>query len=78
MYSDDGDYTKQNCPCTHYHGYDPPSFVGNRYYCESGNTRGARSSSIYSNDVLWDGHQCHGAKGLILIYLGFTDSYLDL
>ena len=27
----------RNCPCTTHGGPDPPVFVGNDYYCESGN-----------------------------------------
>ena len=35
-------------------------FVGNDYYCESGNNgpSGGCTSRLYSEDVLWDGKQC--------------------
>ena len=62
----EGDYVQQseNCPCS-----DPsapnnavvPSFVGDNYYCESGNpTDTFISNHLYSNDPLWDGQQCEG------------------
>ena len=30
-------YSLGNCPCSFQQGSTPPSFVGNNYYCESGN-----------------------------------------
>ena len=37
--SDDHNYNGvYNCPCAKYPGTAPPSFVGDHYYCESGNT----------------------------------------
>ena len=54
-FSDDGNY---NCPYAHTPGPDPPSFVGERCYCESGNT--GIYDVCYSGDVLWDGKQCVG------------------
>ena len=40
----------------------PPSFVGNNYYCESGNPTDSipHLSTLYSTDPLWDGQQCEG------------------
>ena len=37
--------------------YRPPSFVGNDYYCESGNPTSSHYD-YYTNDKLWDGQQC--------------------
>ena len=37
-----------NCPCAKTPGLNPPAYVGNHYYCESGNI----------NDTLWDGVGC--------------------
>ena len=34
--SDDFNYPAWNCPCATYPGPSPPAFVGNDYYCESG------------------------------------------
>ena len=55
--SDDYNYPKWNCPCAKYPGPSPPVFVGDHYYCESGNT-GAYENTVYVNDPLWDGEGC--------------------
>ena len=50
------------CPCnTQYTTqFSPPIFIGNDYYCESGNPMPNEwlESTLYSNDPLWDGKQC--------------------
>ena len=39
--------------------YSPPPFVGNNYYCESGNSAaGVTLGFLYNTDPLWDGKQC--------------------
>ena len=39
----------------------PPQFIGDNYYCESGNpTDSADDNHFFSNDPLWDGQQCEG------------------
>ena len=48
-----------NCPCSTAAGTGPQSFVGDNYYCESGNPTDDRYS-FYSADKLWDGEQCEG------------------
>ena len=51
-----------NCPCTtgsNQANYIQ-SFVGNNYYCESGNPNYGWSNRLYPNDPLWDGQQCIG------------------
>ena len=51
-----------HCPCTDPN--DPgnaqiPSFVGDNYFCESGNPSSTYTSyRLYSGDPLWDGEQC--------------------
>jgi hypothetical protein len=47
------------CPCGSSSGTQPQSFVGNNYYCESGNhpTEDWRGQ-VFPNDKLWDGEQC--------------------
>lgn len=60
--SDDGNYPKYNCPCAHIPGPDPPSFVGDHFYCESGDTGGHSCLQYYSLDALWDGKQCEGSN----------------
>ena len=49
------------CPCSPYSTQQAPapSFVGNDYYCESGNPiPSGNLATIYSDDILWDGNQC--------------------
>jgi len=45
-----------SCPCAG--GPAAPSFVGNDYFCESGNTLGAAVAVFYASDPLWDGEGC--------------------
>ena len=49
-----------NCPCSVYPGINPPSFVSNNYYCESGSVGYPDTSKYYFNDILWDGAGCTG------------------
>ena len=50
-----------NCPCSTVAGRSPPSFIGNRYYCESGNpTDTFVEDHVYTSDPLWDGQNCEG------------------
>ena len=58
--SDDYNYTDVNCPCAKYPGPDPPSYVGNHYYCESGITGPHRGNfnKLFNKDPLWDGASC--------------------
>ena len=52
-------HTISNCPCSTVAGIGAQSFVGDNYYCESGNpTDTYRSFRIA--DKLWDGKQCEG------------------
>ena len=46
-----------SCPCASALGTQPPSFVGDHYYCESGNVGGAENQ-WFSDDPLWDGDGC--------------------
>ena len=49
-----------NCPCSTVAGTGPQSFVGDNYYCESGNPTDNGIGSLFSADKLWDGKQCEG------------------
>ena len=57
-----GDTRRTICPCSP----DSPqkstlqSFIGNDYFCESGNpaTDGSYKDTLYSSDPLWDGKDC--------------------
>ena len=68
---DYGFHPEWNCPCSNFSHPDnqfPPSFVGDNYFCESGNPihhyyRNCYYNYYYyyySNDPLWDGQQCEG------------------
>ena len=60
--SDNNNYPDHNCPCAHYPGPDPPLFVGDHYYCESGNTGTYDLGTYYNTDILWDGLKCDGVE----------------
>ena len=56
-----------SCPClvsgSAFTPQTPPPYVGDNYYCESGNptfTFENSNSLIYTSDLLWDGQQCEG------------------
>ena len=56
-----------SCPCvvagSSFTPQTPPSFVGNNYYCESGNPSNISENTDalrYTSDPLWDGQQCEG------------------
>ena len=47
------------CPCGSIDSRNPPPFVGNDHYCESGcPTSPPVVGKFYTNDPLWDGYQC--------------------
>ena len=60
----DGRY---NCPCSQGSPQNSTlqSFIGNDYYCESGNpaTDGTWQSILYTSDPLWDGKGCGSLEG---------------
>ena len=47
-----------HCPCSKIAATGAPVFVGNNYYCESGNADGKFANKLFSDDPLWDGKQC--------------------
>ena len=55
-----------NCPCFNPAASSnvlPPTFVGNDYFCESGNhgrRLGRYEKNFFEDDPLWDGQQCEG------------------
>ena len=61
--SDDYDYKGSNCPCATIPGPSPPAFVGNDYYCESGNVGTYDYVSYHLSDPLWDGSGCGTDNG---------------
>ena len=60
----DGRY---NCPCSQgsIQNSTLQSFIGNDYYCESGNptTDGTHQRILYTSDPLWDGKGCGSLEG---------------
>uniref|UniRef100_A0A1X7UAX2 Uncharacterized protein n=1 Tax=Amphimedon queenslandica TaxID=400682 RepID=A0A1X7UAX2_AMPQE len=50
-----GSYT---CPCNTGTTASVQSFIGNNYFCESGNINYGASLQLYSSDPLWDGYNC--------------------
>ena len=61
--SDDYDYKAYNCPCATIPGPSPPAFVGNDYYCESGDVGTYDVAPYYLSDPLWDGSGCGNGNG---------------
>ena len=56
---DDFEAGTDDCPCSNGSSVVVPEFVGNDYYCESGNTvHDFPSSILLVEDILWDGQQC--------------------
>ena len=56
--SDDADIPPHTCPCAKTPGPNPPTFVHDHYYCESGNTGAFDANKLYTEDPLWDGAGC--------------------
>ena len=48
------------CPCIHALGNEPPNFVGDDYFCDSGQQQYIRDQPLqfFSADPLWDGAGC--------------------
>ena len=47
-----------NCPCSSGSPQSVPSFVGEDYFCESGNSDSSYTNKLYTSDPLWDGKGC--------------------
>ena len=49
-----------NCPCSSGSPQSVPSFVGEDYFCESGNSDSSTTNKlhVYTSDPLWDGKGC--------------------
>ena len=59
-YSDSHNHDTANCPC--YSQGSTQSFVGNDYFCESGNPNYQSQSKLYTQDPLWDGKGCGSSE----------------
>ena len=51
------------CPCATGSSQTVPSFVGNHYFCESGNQAITWTNILYTSDPLWDGLSCGSLSG---------------
>ena len=63
LYENGTMYTVSTCPCTdNLKAVQPPSFIRGDYFCEAGVKTNLQSntSTLYSNDPLWDGDGCTG------------------
>ena len=60
-----GSQSSLNCPCTNINSVDqstqPPSFVGNDYFCDTG-SRNIWQYTLYQGNPLWDGAGCGPAN----------------
>ena len=63
-------YPRHSCPCADRTTALSlvPSFVGNDYFCESGNPNSGYSNTLFANDPLWDGQGCGAASCCELSY----------
>ena len=50
------------CPCNSGGTAYAPPYVGNDYYCETGNNAASDFWGFLPNDPLWDGQQCDGVE----------------
>ena len=79
-----------NCPCAAGATVPVQSFIGEHYFCESGNSNSYawRYNTLYVEDPLWDGQDCGSrelaccaAPGLPWFYRNYTsttDDFLEL
>ena len=58
---DDFEAGSDDCPCNTGNSVVVPDFVGNEYYCESGNAD-SQFGILLVEDILWDGQQCNGLE----------------
>ena len=56
---------RHNCPCSQGspQNLTLQSFIGNDYYCESGNPNDVFHFTLYTSDPLWDGKGCGSLEG---------------
>ena len=60
-------HLRWNCPCDTTGDVPVPPFVGEDYFCESGPVHPGshnipQRKTLYSNDTLWDGRDCHSTS----------------
>ena len=62
-YSQGGSHVSSTCPCNTGNTISVPSFIGDDYFCESGNPSSSWSYQLYADDPLWDDEGCGGIEG---------------
>ena len=50
------------CPCNSGNSFTTQDFIGDDYFCESGNPNTGWSKQLYSDDRLWDGFNCRNLE----------------
>ena len=57
-----GPFPQANCPCYQSNAVNAPAFIGNNFFCESGNSAPTFPSTadLLTSDPLWDGKMCEG------------------
>ena len=50
--------SSSNCPCNNGPTVSVPGFIGDHYYCESGNNYSQNNRTRFYPDPLWDGKDC--------------------
>ena len=58
----DSEFHSFSCPCNNGSSVSVQSFIGNNYFCESGNTGNGASGRLYPFDPLWDGQGCNNLE----------------
>ena len=65
-------HDSSSCPCNSDSTRQAPPYVGNDYYCETGNNVNVLPRSLYlgffPNDPLWDGQQCDDVEAPCCIH----------
>ena len=59
--SETNSFQRYSCPCAFAGTPQPPLYVGNKYFCESGNPNTTFENTgtfRYTDDPLWDGKRC--------------------
>uniref|UniRef100_A0A1X7T815 Fibrinogen C-terminal domain-containing protein n=1 Tax=Amphimedon queenslandica TaxID=400682 RepID=A0A1X7T815_AMPQE len=51
--------SSSSCPCNTGSSVSVQSFIGNDYFCESGNPNTFPSQILHTSDPLWDGQECN-------------------
>ena len=57
-FSFDSSATRINCPCATRPGDNPPNYVQDNYYCESGSANNPADGTVFTANPLWDGKGC--------------------